>query len=182
MKRIFTLLMTCLMCCLVSAQVYYYIPREIDPASNRGDGRSVFVVVKDNSSNLWLYHVNRFSDNDEPLAQLKEFLMQDVNGVVNFFNRSTFVTVLNDGTEYRSLQDMYSPFERKKFLLGGGCYKLYFKQKLTKCYVYKYRDIDLSFSLDFNILVHDSSSGNPTYYKRCSIEDFKLRRSADDLF
>lgn len=178
MKRLATLFFISIICCLASAQVYYYVPREIDPGSspNLPWQERIFVGIKDANSNLWFYMIQGYDEGFNSLTQLKEALLRDPNAIQSAFNNSTYHRY-DDGREVRFAND---EFYKRRLTLG--CWKANFKQQLSKCYVYKFLDTEISISLDYNTFVLHSNSATPRYYKRCYISDFKLRKSADDLF
>ena len=166
------------------AQQWYYIPSGNSPEANLPWYTSIYVVIKDNSGQLWYYRTD--------LTALKYNLGKNINFYVNAFNNGTHmgpgskIEFRND--PYLGLQSITPDeyYEDEIFFKGNVCHsfhKVNIKEKNTKCFVTTAKDMGYcAFSYDFKTLIVDYKNA-PKYYTSIPVDRFIIpERNADDLF
>lgn len=167
MRRIIVTFISCIITVFnVMAEIWYYIPAGKNPESYDG---YVDIVIRDNRGDLWFYSTTAYS--------LKNNLLKDNNYYINLFNNATFGV---------------NSFVNKRYMnsyKGVSFTNLIFNKRETKCIIYEYNFFEpnirinlLAFSLDFNTMIKDPDKVDPRYYTSCSVNNFIVRKSINDLF
>ena len=185
MKKLILIFLTCLLTGIdAMAQIWYYIPAGESAESFNG---IVWIVIKNNDGGTWKHAIWANA--------IRQNLLKDNNYYINAFNNSDYVENLdfspkgNSGGGFINW-DVFKPKEKyntdirksKKYSIQFD--RLAFAQKETKCTVYKdtYISTLYAFSLDFKTMIIDPDKVNPSYYTSCSVKNFIVRKSIDDLF
>lgn len=181
MKKLLLIITFLVMTIVAKAQVMYFISSGHSPEENN---ISVYIVVKDNSGQLWntMVYINT----------LKKNLLANRNYYVDAFNTGThtipatylpFIGTQSSPARYDentivSKHDTNLRFQRLIILQRT--------QKSIVCKTSTVNDWDISFkyafSLDFKTMVQDPDEVNLSYYTSIPVDKFIVRRSIDDLF
>lgn len=181
MKKLLLIITFLVMTIVAKAQVMYFISSGHSPEENN---ISVYIVVKDNSGQLWntMVYINT----------LKKNLLANRNYYVDAFNTGTH-TIPATYLPFIGTQSSPARYDENTIvskhdtnLRFGRLIILQRTQKSIVCKTSTVNDWDISFkyafSLDFKTMVQEPDEVNPSYYTSIPVDKFIVRRSIDDLF
>lgn len=166
MKKFFLSIVLVLLSVTAHAEIWYYIKSGTSPESNEG---SAYVLVRDNSGQLWLAF--------QYVYVLKNNLLKNRNYYVDAFNRGS----------HRIFQFTTSVYdEHRLYCYGSWSFSRYaLSERTAKCYIMKSTDgsnASFALGLDYKTLIFGYDSVNPAYYTSIPVDCFIVRKNVDDLF
>lgn len=175
MKKIFFSLVMLLISMTAKSEIWYYLESGLSPEGNDG---YVYVVIKDNSGQLWMHK--------ELIGTLKQCLLDNQNHYIDAFNTGSHMSA-------GSYDFVYEAFSKPKYFedrIFNYKLKVYFSkltilERTKKSYVVedKYSSYTkYAISFDFGTMIKDCDKVNPLYYTSIPVDRFIVRRSIDDLF
>lgn len=168
MKKFFLSIVLALLSMTAHAEVWYYIQSGKSPESDEG---FAYVLVRDNSGQLWLAF--------QEVYVLKNNLLKNRDYYVDAFNRGSHQT-------FEWLTNRFVYDEHHIYCGGTRTFSRYaLLERTAKCYIMKTTDgINSSFALglDYKTLIFRYDSVNPVYYTSIPVDRLIVRKSVDDLF
>lgn len=158
------------------SEVWYYLESGHSPEES---GIYGYIVIKDNSGQLWLYL--------ESIHTLRQNLLNNRNYYIDAFNKGVYVQ-LSGGFIVNGKQVLEPTYDKNRItshpMLNTWLCRLIVSEKTKKSYVMEdgYNHLKYAFSFDFKTMIKNCDRVYPTYYTSIPVDRFIVRRSIDDLF